>query len=215
MRTGLANLLASQKDNIARALPAGFSKYLGGTGILAASSSIQSMGVARRRQLPDPQGLVTLHLRRRGLRHGRELRLRSSARRFRARGRGNRRAPPGTGFVPSLEETAVTPPPAKIETPVASGSNSAVPEEPTSGTGSSTGVRPRSGARPFQALENLRGIKVGDVDIGAQLASAVTDMRSSLTSIQDTTSAQAAVAPLTSSASEFAQSYQASRSAFT
>jgi hypothetical protein len=32
--TGLANLLASQKDNIARALPAGFSKYLGETGIL-------------------------------------------------------------------------------------------------------------------------------------------------------------------------------------
>ena len=58
---------------------------------------------------------------------------------------------------------------------------------------------------PFQALENLRGIKVGDVDIGAQLASAVTDMRSSLTSIQDTTSAQAAVGPLTSSASEFAR----------
>ena len=32
--TGLANLLASQKDNIARSLPAGFSKYLGGTDIL-------------------------------------------------------------------------------------------------------------------------------------------------------------------------------------
>ena len=32
--TGLASLLASQKDNIARALPAGFSKYLGETGIL-------------------------------------------------------------------------------------------------------------------------------------------------------------------------------------
>jgi uncharacterized protein DUF937/PRC-barrel domain protein len=32
--TGLANLLASQKDNIARALPAGFASYLGGTGIL-------------------------------------------------------------------------------------------------------------------------------------------------------------------------------------
>ena len=32
--TGIASLLASQKDNIARALPAGFSKYLGETGIL-------------------------------------------------------------------------------------------------------------------------------------------------------------------------------------
>ena len=32
--TGLANLLTSQKDNITRALPAGFSKYLGETDIL-------------------------------------------------------------------------------------------------------------------------------------------------------------------------------------
>ena len=31
---GVADLLESQKDNITRALPAGFSKYLGGTGIL-------------------------------------------------------------------------------------------------------------------------------------------------------------------------------------
>jgi len=37
------------------------------------------------------------------------------------------------------------------------------------------------------------------------LANAVTGMRSSLTSIQDTTSAQAAVGPLTSSANEFAR----------
>ena len=43
---------------------------------------------------------------------------------------------------------------------------------------------------------------MGDVDIGAQLADAVTGMRSSLASIRDTTSAQAAVAPLTSSANE-------------
>ena len=32
--SGLASLLVSQKDNIARALPAGFADYLGGTGIL-------------------------------------------------------------------------------------------------------------------------------------------------------------------------------------
>ena len=32
--SGLANLLSSQKDNIVSALPSGFSKYLGGTGIL-------------------------------------------------------------------------------------------------------------------------------------------------------------------------------------
>jgi hypothetical protein len=100
---------------------------------------------------------------------------------------------------PSLQETAATPPAAKIETPLASGSNSS--------SGTSTGVSGLESIQPasFQALESLRCIKVGDVDIGAQLANAVTGMRSSLTSIQDTTSAQAAVAPLASSANEFAR----------
>ena len=92
------------------------------------------------------------------------------------------------------------------ETPLASASNSS--------SGTSTGVSglgstpaPAGSVQPasFQALESLRGIKVGDVDLGAQLASAVTDMRSSLSTIVDTTSAQAAVAPLTSSANAFAK----------
>ena len=84
-----------------------------------------------------------------------------------------------------------------MRTPLASGSNSS--------NGTSTGVSGLESLQPasFQALESLRGIKVGDVDIGAQLANAVTGMRSSLTSIQDTTSAQAAVVPLASSANEF------------
>ena len=51
--TGLANLLASQKDNIARALPAGFSKYLGETGILDRISDA-SDDYARRRYLTIP-----------------------------------------------------------------------------------------------------------------------------------------------------------------
>ena len=196
--TGLANLLTSQKDNIARALPAGFSKYLGGTGILdslVGSPATASPGSSR-------PGYVA-----------------SSTPRPSA---GSPASSSQMGWLipalaavaigglawywlsrPSLEEAAVTPPPAKIEAPVASGANTAVQEAPSS-TGTSTGVS-GLGPMPFQALENLRGIKVGDVDIGAQLASAVTDMRSSLTSIQDANSAQAAVAPLTSSASEFAR----------
>jgi hypothetical protein len=58
---------------------------------------------------------------------------------------------------------------------------------------------------PFQALDNLRGIKVGDTDVGAQLASAVDGMRASLSSIKDEASAQAAVQPLSNSASEFSR----------
>ena len=74
--TGLANLLTSQKDNIARALPAGFSKYLGGTDIL--DSLVGSIDGRRPSEAtaPDPQGPVTLHPRRRG---PRELPFRSWA----------------------------------------------------------------------------------------------------------------------------------------
>lgn len=191
--SGLARLLTSQKDNISRALPAGFSKYLGGTGILdslVGSSDVQTASVTETSR-PSRTGYPA-----------------ASAER-----------PSGPSFMqlgwlvpalvalvvggfawhwisrPSLQETAATPSPSKIETPLASGSSSS--------NGASTGV---SGLdtmpAPFQALENLRGIKVGDVDLGAQLASAVNGMRSSLTGIQDATSAQAAIAPLTSSASE-------------
>ena len=200
--TGLARLLTSQKDNIASALPSGVSKYLGGTDVLdslVASSDGRAASVTSDTSRPSRPG------------YSASSTQRPSGASFMQRGW----LIPALVAVaigglawqwlsrPSLQETATTPPPAKIETPVASGSNSAVQEAPSS-TGTSTGV---SGLgpmpAPFQALENLRGIKVGDVDIGAQLASAVTGMRSSLTGIQDASSAQAAVAPLTSSANEF------------
>jgi hypothetical protein len=205
--TGLANLLTSQKDNIARALPAGFSQYLGGTDIL--DSLVGSSDGRRPSAASDYSG------------SSRPSYTASSTQR-RSAGSGASSSQwgwliPALAAVaigglawhwlsrPSLQEAANTPPPAKIETPVASGSNSVVPEV-SSTIGTSTGV---SGLgpmpAPFQALENLRGIKVGDADIGAQLANAVSGMRSSLTSIQDTTSAQAAVAPLASSANEFAR----------
>ena len=43
---GLANLLNSQKDNIAEALPSGFSNLLGGTGLLDALGDKVKAGVA-------------------------------------------------------------------------------------------------------------------------------------------------------------------------
>lgn len=196
---GLADLLESQKDNITRALPAGFSKYLGGTGILdsltgdehAASASATSSRSSyttssTERYAADPHAsssqwrwvlpaLAVLAL------LGIAWNLRSGS---------------------SPEQTAVTTPAAKTETPVASTENSVAP----SSTGTSTGV---AGAdvmpAPFQALDNLRGIKVGDTDVGAQLANAVDGMRASLSSIKDEASAQAAVQPLSNSAGEFAR----------
>jgi hypothetical protein len=197
---GLADLLESQKDNITRALPAGFSKYLGGTGILdglmgderATSTSATSARPgfttsSAGRYAVDPNAsssqwrwvLPALAV----------LALLGIAWNLR------------TGSSP--EQTAVTTPPATTETPAASGTNTATAP---SSTGASTGV---GGAdvmpAPFQALDNLRGIKVGDTDVGAQLASAVDGMRASLSSIKDEASAQAAVQPLSNSASEFSR----------
>lgn len=197
---GVADLLESQKDNITRALPAGFSKYLGGTGILDSlmgderAASTASATSARPgyttssagRYAVDPN--VSSSQWRWVLPALAVLALLGIAWNLR------------TGSSP--EQTAVNTPPATTETPGASGTNTAAP----SSTGASTGV---AGAdvmpAPFQALDNLRGIKVGDTDVGAQLASAVDGMRASLSSIKDEASAQAAVQPLSNSASEFSR----------
>lgn len=58
---------------------------------------------------------------------------------------------------------------------------------------------------PFQALDSIRGVKVGDTDFGAQIANAVDGMRSSLSSIKDEASAQAVAQPLAKSAEEFSR----------
>ncbi len=184
---GLANLLQSQKGNIASALPTGMSKYLSGSGILdglgdvAGSASTASARAAKSDYsastkyqdsssssswLPAALGALAL------------LAIIGIAWNLRSRTTG--------------EETATTTP----------AGNSATP----SSTGTSTGV---SGTdilpAPFQALDNLRGIKVGDTDVGAQLANAVAGMRSSLSSIHDTATAQSVVQPLTASAGDFSR----------
>ena len=58
---------------------------------------------------------------------------------------------------------------------------------------------------PAEALDKLRGVKVGDVDIGTLAKSAVDDLRSSLKGIKDEATAQAAVPELTKDASQFDQ----------
>ena len=54
-------------------------------------------------------------------------------------------------------------------------------------------------------LDKLRGVKVGDVDIGTLAKSTVDDLRSSLKGIKDEATAQAAVPELTKDASQFDQ----------
>ena len=58
---------------------------------------------------------------------------------------------------------------------------------------------------PGDMLDKLRGVKVGDVDIGTLTKSAVDDLRSSLKGIKDDATAQAAAPELTKDASEFDQ----------
>lgn len=197
---GLANLLESQKDNVARALPAGFSKYLGGTGILDSLTSDERVATTATATSSRPSYTT------------------SSTERYAADPHASssqwRWVLPALAVLALLgiawnlrsgsspEQTAVTTPSAKTEAPIASAENSVAP----SSTGTSTGV---AGAdvmpAPFQALDNIRGIKVGDTDVGAQLANAVDGMRASLSSIKDEASAQAVVQPLSNSAGEFAR----------
>jgi hypothetical protein len=196
---GLADLLESQKDNITRALPAGFSKYLGGTGILDSLTGDERVASATTAS-------------------ARPSYTTSSAERYAAEPHASSSL--GRWVLPALavlallgiawslrtgsspEVTAVTTPPTQTETPVASGANSVAP----SSTGISTGI---AGAdvmpAPFQALDNIRGVKIGETDVGAQLATALDGMRASLSSIKDEASAQAAVQPLSNSAGEFAR----------
>jgi hypothetical protein len=182
--SGLASLLSSQKDNILRSLPADFSRSLGETGILdsrVGSSDVRRASASTASRGSDSPG-----------RHAAAskpvwgLEAPSS--------RPNWLIPclallaaGGLAWYllsrPSPTETAVVQPPAKIESPLTTG---ALPE-----------------SRDFASLENLRGIKVGDVDFGAQVANAVNGLRSSLEGITDETSAKSAMAPLEGSIGEF------------
>ena len=189
--TGLASLLNSQKDKIASALPAGFSNYLSDTGILdglgtgarSASAATDYSGSPRPSysttppptpRFTDRSGSPYLQSWGWVLPALAALLIAGLAWNWFAR--------------PRPTETAANPPPATA---------------PAS-TGTSTGA---SGLGPtpasIAALDNLRGIKVGDVDVGTQIANAETSMRTAVASVQDVSSAQAAMAPLTNSANDF------------
>ena len=63
-----------------------------------------------------------------------------------------------------------------------------------------------TGEAPYVGLLNkLRGIKVGDIDVGELATSAVNDLQSSVAGIKDEATAQAALPGLTKASSEFDQ----------
>ena len=184
--SGLASLLSSQKDNILRSLPADFSRSLGETGIL--DSLVGSSDVRRASASTASRGSDS---------PGRHAAASKPVWGLEAPSSRPSWLIPALALLaagglawyllsrPSPTETAVVQRPAKIESPLTTG---ALPERPSTASPS---------------LENLRGIKVGDVDFGAQVANAVNGLRSSLEGITDETSAKSAMAPLEGSIGEF------------
>lgn len=195
---GLADLLASQKTTVARAMPAGFSKYLGGSGLL---ESLQDNGHAAAEAVTSARSEYA-----------------AGSDRYVSSARGS--SPQWGWVLPALaalalvgiawslwpgrseQQTATTAPVEKTVT--------ADPVTPTpsasASTGTSTGMAGTDVVpAPFQALDNLRGIKVGDTDVGAQFADTVKQLRASLASIQDEASAHTAVQPLENSVGEFSR----------
>jgi len=87
-----------------------------------------------------------------------------------------------------------------------SGRHRQVVEAPSPKTETPATQTGQAGEAPYAGLLNkLRGIKVGDVDIGELANSAVNDAYTSLSGIKDETTAQAAVPAVTKASSEFDQ----------
>lgn len=183
----VADILASQKDNIARAMPKGFADYLIETGLLDDVASVAGAAVPRAAvyDAPSPR---------------------------------QRAKPPSTSGGPSwalpvlalaalgavawyllsaptstkVAETA--PPPAPAESAPAPKVSERSPIE--------TGAIKPVTVDPAAAFQNLNGVKVGGIDLGAQLTTAVSSLRSSLEGIKDEASAQAAVPAIATSKDE-------------
>jgi hypothetical protein len=201
--SGLAKLVTSQTDGIIGALPSGISKYLGDAGLFDSlppsneerpvSAPYESSASPRYAAAPTPKptasqwgwllpALVAVGL---------------GAFAWHMLSR------------PATQTATVTAP--ETTKPV-TGASSSTPVEP-SANGASTGVAgvgpiptPTSGAiqpASFQVLQNLHGIKVGDVDFGTQMTSIVNGLQGSLGTITDEASARTALAPLNNSSDEF------------
>lgn len=167
--TSVSQILASQKDNIARALPGGFADLLRGTGMLAGLPAAASAGSRPRSYDWTPA----------------------------------RDGPASGWLLPALVIVAIggllwyalqTRTPTKtVEAPVGEKTAEAPAAPPKTTAGIDTA----------QAFRSLTGVKVGDVDVGAQLTNAVNGLRSSVDSIKDEATAKTAVPALTDSGNEF------------
>jgi Bacterial protein of unknown function (DUF937) len=201
--SGLAKLVTSQTDRIISALPSGISKYLDDAGLFDSlpqshenppASTPYESAAPRYAVAPTPKPTAS--------QWGWLLPALAAV---------------GLGAFawhmlsrPEVTQTATVtaPEPTKPVT----GASSSTPVEP-SANGASTGVAgvgpiptPSAGSiqpAAFQVLDNLRFMKVGDVDFGQQMTNAINGLRGSLGTITDEASARAALAPLNTSTDEF------------
>lgn len=195
--TGIAELLASQSDNIARAMPSGLAKYLGGTGILEGitqakdSSSPAAFPYSGPPEYTAPAAARSYSMQWGWLLPVLALGVALGLWQF---------------FSRSDERRADVPPSAPVatDTSTRTAASSDATDMPAS-SGASTGETglARVQGPDFQVLDSLRGIKVGSVDLGQQSTSAVNALRDTLAAITDEASAQAALQPLKRSADEF------------
>lgn len=194
--TAVADLLASQSDDISRAMPAGLAKYLGGIGLPGSIAE----GEETRASPAYPDAEAPKYA---------APAMKSSATQWGwlfpvlalgvllglwqlSSGPDERRADISPS-APAATDTSRTAAAAPEATDTAATSGASTGE---------TGLEPVQ-ATNFQALDRLRGIRVGSVDLGQQSTSAVNALRSSLVTITDGASAEAALPPLKRSAGEF------------
>ncbi len=166
--TGLsaAELLASQKKNIAQALPNGFSDYLSGTEILDDIAKADQRIAYYESDVAKMQSTWLLPVLIAAALGGLAWYVLSSG-------------PTPTKTV----EKQTVPKPAEEQIV--------------------TGALKPAGLDATEAFRSLNGVKVGDIDLGAQLTKAVNGLRSSLEGIKDEATAQSALPALTSSKDEF------------
>jgi hypothetical protein len=176
-----SQILATQRDSIMRALPAGFAKNLSGTGILeglmgdgAEHSTAAGAGYGQ----SSPARLPV-----------------EVARAQQAKGRG------ATWILPALAVLVLGALAGSfLSGPRTAGNVDTVPAKQVADA-STTAVDAMK-TTGLDALDKLKGVRVGNVDVGAQLSNVVDNLRTSLEGVTDAATAQAAVPVLAQSGSD-------------
>lgn len=179
-----ADIIMSQKDSIARALPGGVGDALANTGMLDWFTS--GAKVPQSADEPQDQGFE-FHPAKRS-----------------ARGDASRAG----WIIPALAVLAVG-----LAWYLLSGPNTtdvaknvpSVPSPAKTEASITTGALPDLPKVEFPSLQSLAGVKAGDVDVGAKVTAAMNGMRDALAGIRDEASAQSALDPLARSATDFEQ----------